>query len=378
MKWVNELVDEKRLVDSFCELVKVDSETGNEAQIFQVLKSKLEALGLDVKEDKAKEATGHGANNLICTLPGTKKGTPIFLGTHMDTVFPGQNIKPKIADGYITSDGTTILGSDDKAGISAILEALRVISEEHLDHADVQVIVTIGEESGLLGAKALDTSLVHADYGFALDSDGPVGDIVVAAPYQTKFIVDLYGKTAHAGIEPEKGVSAITLAAKAIAKMPLGRIDKDTTANIGRFEGGNATNIVCDHVKILAETRSLAKDKMDKQVKRMTEAFESTAEEMGGKADVQADFMYPGYRFSADDAVVQLAAKAIETVGRTPQLLQSGGGSDANVICGKGIPTINLGVGYENIHTVKEKIAIDELVKTCELVLALINQAIEK
>ncbi|MCO7176667.1 M20/M25/M40 family metallo-hydrolase [Sporolactobacillus kofuensis] len=369
------MIDKNQLVDNFCELVKVDSETGNEARIFQVLKNKFEALGLDVKEDDAKRATGHGANNLICTLPATVKGTPIFFGAHMDTVFPGQSVKPIVSDGYIKSDGTTILGSDDKAGVSAILEALRVIQEERLDHAEVQVVVTVGEESGLVGAKALDTSLIHADYGFELDSDGPVGDLIIAAPYQTKLEVNLYGKTAHAGIEPEKGISAITIAAKAIAMMPLGRIDKETTANIGRFEGGKATNIVCDSVKVLAEARSLNKDKMDRQVKKMSEAFETTADAMGGTADVHVQFMYPGYRFEAKDALVQFASKAIEKVGRTARLLQSGGGSDANVVCGKGIPTLNLGVGYENIHTVKEKIAIAELVKTGELVLALIDQA---
>jgi tripeptide aminopeptidase len=372
------MINKERLVNSFCELVKIDSETGNEGRIFDVLKNKLQALGLDVKEDHAKEATGHGANNLICTLVGTVKGTPIFLGAHMDTVFPGKGVNPVITNDYIASDGTTILGSDDKAGVSAVLEAIQVIKDEHREHADVQVIITIGEESGLLGAKALDMSLVHADYGFALDSDGPVGDIVVAAPFQTKLSVDLIGKTSHAGIEPEKGVSAITLAAKAIAKMPLGRIDKDTTANIGRFEGGKATNIVCDYVKVLAETRSLVKSKMDKQIKKMTDAFEGTAAEMGGNADIHVDFMYPGYRFGSEDAVVQLASKSIEAIGRTPRLLQSGGGSDANVICGKGIPTVNLGVGYEHIHTVKERIAIKELVKTSELVLVLIDQAVEK
>lgn len=369
------MINQERLVTDFCELVQVDSETGNEGQIFKVLKNKLLALGLDVKEDQAQQKTGHGASNLIATLPGTIKGTAIALSTHMDTVVPGKGIKPVIEDGFIASDGTTILGSDDKAGVSAILEALQVIEENQKDHAEVQIIITVGEESGLRGAKALDLSLVHAQYGFALDSDGPVGDIVVAAPYQTKLLTEVYGKTAHAGIEPEKGISAISIAAKAIARMPLGRIDRETTANIGRFEGGQATNIVCDYVKVLAETRSLNQSKMEKQAEIMTRAFEDAANEYGGKADVHTEYMYPGYRFAREDRVVQLATMAIEAIGRTPRLLQSGGGSDANVISGQGLPTVNLGVGYEEIHTVKEKIAIEELVKTGELVLALIEQA---
>ncbi|MCO7126788.1 M20/M25/M40 family metallo-hydrolase [Sporolactobacillus shoreicorticis] len=372
------MINEARLVNTFSELVRIDSETGDEGKIFELLKRKCEALGLEVKEDQAKRKTGHGANILVCTLRGTKKGTVIFLGTHMDTVLPGKGVEPVIKDGYITSDGTTILGSDDKAGIAAILEAIQTMNEEQQQHAEVQFIITIGEESGLLGVKALDMSLVHADYGFVLDSDGPVGDVVVAAPYQAKLAVDLFGKPAHAGIEPEKGVSAITLAAKAIAKMPLGRIDNDTTANIGSFEGGKATNIVCDYVKVIAETRSLVKEKMETQIMKMNGAFEDTAMKMGGKAEVHVDFMYPGYKFGSEDAVVRLASRAIEAVGRTPHLFQSGGGSDANVFCSKGIPTVNLGVGYENIHTVKEKIAIKELAKTTELVLALVDQAVEK
>ncbi|TGA98212.1 M20/M25/M40 family metallo-hydrolase [Sporolactobacillus shoreae] len=367
------LINKDRLVNTFFELVEVDSETGNEASISKLLKEKFTELGFDVKEDNAKALTGHGANNLIGTLPGNVTGTPIFFGSHMDTVFPGKKIKPSVIDGNIVSDGTTILGSDDKAGLSALIEAFSVVKEDQIQHAELQIIITIGEESGLLGAKALDTSLIHADYGFELDSDGPVGDIVIAAPYQTKFKVDLFGRTAHAGIAPEKGISAITMAAIAIARMPLGRIDESTTANIGSFEGGKATNIVCDNVRILAEARSLERSKLDQQVGLMKDAFEQTASEMGGHANVDIQFMYPGYRFDPSEEIVQLAEKAVASVGRTAKMLSSGGGSDANVINGKGIKTINLGVGYEKIHTTQERMPITELVKTSELVLSLIS-----
>ncbi|RYL94811.1 M20/M25/M40 family metallo-hydrolase [Sporolactobacillus sp. THM7-4] len=371
------MVNEERLVKEFFELAKVDSETGHEEQISNHLKKKFEELGLEIAEDQAKEITGHAANNLVCTLPGNRAGTPIYFGTHMDTVIPGRSIKPSIRHGRIVSDGTTILGADDKAGLSAIIEALRIVQENNLPHSDVQVVVTVGEESGLLGAKALDTRLITAEYGFTLDSDGPVGNIIIAAPNQTKMKVGIYGKTSHAGISPEKGVSAITIAAKSIARMPLGRIDKDTTANIGRFEGGQATNIVADFACVLAEARSLDRSKLEEQVKRMTDAFERTAEEMNGRVDVEATFMYPGYRFSPEDKIVEAAKRAILAIGRTPQLLSSGGGSDANVISGKGVPTINLGIGYEKIHTTKENIPVEELVKASGLVLSLIHQAVK-
>jgi peptidase T-like protein len=369
------LISRERIIETLFELVRVDSETGEEGAIAALLKEKFTSLGVIVQEDNAKEETGHGANNLIGTLPGKTDGTAIFFGAHMDTVRPGKNIRPSIRNGYIVSDGRTILGADDKAGLAALIEAFTVLIDDKLPHSELQVIVTVGEESGLLGAKALDTKLLRGKYGFEMDSEGPVGDMTIAAPYQVRFEVDLFGKSAHAGVAPEKGVSAITMAAKAITRMPLGRIDRETTANIGRFEGKGATNVICDHVGILAEARSLIRSKLDRQVRLMTQAFEQTAAEMGGKAEVKTTFMYPGYRFEPDAPIVRLAKAAVQSVGRHPRLLSSGGGSDANVINGKGLPVINMGVGYEQIHTIEERLPVSELVKTSELILALIQQA---
>ncbi|CAI8784271.1 MULTISPECIES: tripeptidase T [Bacillus] len=369
------MINQERLVNEFMELVQVDSETKYEAEICKVLTEKFTALGIEVFEDDTMGVTGHGAGNLICTLPATKEGVDtIYFTSHMDTVVPGKGIKPSIKDGYIVSDGTTILGSDDKAGLASMFEAIRVLKEENIPHGKIEFIITVGEESGLVGAKALDRERITAKYGYALDSDGKVGEIVVAAPTQAKVNAIIRGKTAHAGVAPEKGVSAITIAAKAIAKMPLGRIDSETTANIGRFEGGTQTNIVCDHVQIFAEARSLVDEKMQEQVAKMKEAFETTAKEMGGQADVEVKVMYPGFKFADGDHVVEVAKRAAEKIGRTPSLHQSGGGSDANVIAGHGIPTVNLAVGYEEIHTTNEKIPVEELAKTAELVVAIIEE----
>lgn len=366
------MVNEKRLVEEFIELVKIDSETKNEANIAKVLKEKFTSLGLEVIEDESADKIGHGAGNLICTLNGTKQGVdPIYFTSHMDTVVPGKNIQPFIENGYIKTNGTTILGADDKAGIAAMLEAIKVIQENKLSHGMIQFIITVGEEAGLVGAKELDRNLIKAKYGYALDSDGLVGDIVTAAPTQAKINVTVHGKTAHAGVAPEKGVSAITIAAKAIANMPLGRIDDETTANIGRFEGGTQTNIVCDLVTIHAEARSLISDKMEIQVKKMETAFQEAAQKMGGSVQFHSEVMYPGFKFNEEDLVVQIAKQAVTSIGRTPRLLQSGGGSDANIIAGFGIPTVNLAVGYEEIHTTNEKMPIKELVKTAELVVAI-------
>jgi len=368
------MINKERLLNEFLELVQIDSETKDESKISGVLKKKFADLGLEVYEDDAAAKTGHGAGNLICTLKGNNpKADPIYFTSHMDTVVPGKGVKPVVEDGYVFSDGTTILGADDKAGLAAMFEAIRVMKENDWTHGDLQFVITVGEESGLVGAKALDKDKLFAKYGYALDSDGPVGTVVVAAPSQAKIKTVIYGKSAHAGVAPEKGVSAITIAAKSISKMPLGRIDEETTANIGRFEGGKATNIVADRVDILAEARSLSQEKLEQQVAKMKAAFEETAEEMGGKAEVEVKIMYPSFHYDANSQVVKIAVEAAEKIGRKGNLIKSGGGSDANVINGYGIPTAVLGVGYEEIHTVNERIPIEELEALANWVLSIVK-----
>lgn len=367
-----------RLVEEFLELVQIDSETKHEQVIAPILVQKLEAMGFDVFQDDAHTRNGHGAGNIIATLKGDESIEPIYFTVHMDTVVPGVGIKPEIReDGYIYSDGTTILGADDKAGMAAIFEMARRIKEKNIAHGTIQFIITAGEESGLVGAKELDPAHIIAKYGFAVDSDGKVGGIVVAAPFQAKVNVKVFGKTAHAGVAPEKGISAITVAAKAVAQLKLGRLDEETTANIGRFEGGKATNIVCDEVTIFAEARSIDEAKLNAQTAHMKETFERVAKENGARAEVEVALSYPGFRVTEADKVVQIAQAAAKAVGREPQLGISGGGSDANVIAGFGIPTVNLSVGYEEIHTTNERIPVEELEKLADLLEQIIVKTVK-
>lgn len=369
-------IKRKRLVNEFIELVQIDSETKYEGEIAKVLKQKFTELGLEVLEDQAKEKTGHEANNLICNLPGNvKEADTIFFTSHMDTVTPGKKVKPTIQDDYITSDGTTILGADDKAGIAVLLETIRTLKENNIDHGDIQFVITVGEESGLVGAKAIDTNLLQAKYGYALDSDGEIGSLIVAAPYQSKIKAKIYGKSAHAGVEPEKGVSAITVAAKAIAQMKLGRIDEETTANISYFHGGkiNQTNVVCDYVEIVGEARSLQQVKLKNITEEMKKAFVEVAEQHGGSAEVEIKEMYPGFQLNKDDPVVQIAQQTATQLGFSTKLLKSGGGSDANIFNSHGIPTANLAVGYEYIHTTNERIHIDHLINLTKFVIGIIQ-----
>jgi len=368
-----------RLVEEFFELVQIDSETKYEQEIAPILVDKLSALGFTVVQDDAHTRNGHGAGNIIATLKGTLDVEPIYFNSHMDTVVPGKGIKPSLReDGYIVSDGTTILGADDKAGLAALLEMVKRLKEQNIAHGDIEFILTAGEESGLVGAKELDPSIIKAKYGFAVDSDGKVGGIVTAAPFQAKIFAKIIGKTAHAGVAPEKGISAITVASKCIAQMKLGRLDEETTANIGRFEGGQATNIVCDEVTILAEARSIDKTKLDAQTKHMQETFEQVAASLGARAEVEVKLMYPGFRVTESDKVVQVAMAAARQIDRTPTLGISGGGSDANVIAGFGIPTVNLSVGYEDIHTTNEKISVEELEKLADLLVEIVKESAKK
>ncbi|MDF9840445.1 MULTISPECIES: M20/M25/M40 family metallo-hydrolase [unclassified Paenibacillus] len=369
-----------RLIQEFMELVQVDSETGNERQIADVLKEKFSALGLTAIEDNSMERTGHGAGNLFVTWAADSgSAAPKLLFTcHMDTVVPGKSIKPSLGeDGWITSDGTTILGSDDKAGLAALFEAIRVIQEQNIPHGQIQFVITAGEESGLLGARAMDASHLDAEMGFALDSNGEVGAIAVAAPTQARITMQIFGKSAHAGVNPEDGISAIQVASKAISAMKLGRIDKETTANIGKFAGGGPTNVVCDHVQLDAEARSIVQEKVELQIASMREALETTVREYGAECEFRSEIIYPAFSFNENDPVVQLAGRAISSLGLTTRLFPSGGGSDANVFNGLKVPTVNLAIGYEHIHTTKERIKADDIVKAAELVVAIVKESVK-
>ncbi len=369
------MVNEARFLNEFLELVQVDSETKDEREIADVLIRKFSALGLEVFEDDSAPRTGHGAGNLICHLKGNKPDIdPILFNCHMDTVKPGNGIKPVVKDGVIQSDGTTILGADCKAGVAALLETVRVIQEDQMPHGDIQFVITAGEEMGLVGAKALDPAQLKAKYGFALDADCPVGSMNVAAPTRVKLTVKVYGKAAHAGLFPEKGVPAVAIAAKAIATMPHGRIDYETTANIGTIEGKSSLNVVCDYVLIEAEVRSLEMGKMEAVVAKIRQAFEAAASEFDGLIEFEEEVLYVSFKFTEEDEIVQIAKRAAARIGRKSGLFEVGGGSDANAFNGYGVPTVILGVGFDDVHTKQERIAVAELNKMVEMVLAVVTE----
>lgn len=368
------MINEQRIISTFKELVTIGSESQKEGSFHELLKNKFQQLGLEIYEDQTRGDNELGGNNLICTLPSTlPTASPLFFSCHTDTVSPGENIKPQIRDNIIYSDGTTVLGADDKAGIAIMLELIEVLLETKTPHGTLEFILTTREEIGLLGAQALNLKNVTSKSGFVLDSAGPVGSIIVASPYLYSLEINIKGQAAHAGLEPELGISAIEIASKAIATMKLGRIDQETTANIGTIKGGTGANIVAPTVEILGEARSISLAKCQEQIKHMFDTFQETALAFGGEFTGESTLKSTGYVLTPENKTVALATKALESLNIKPNYQNSGGASDANVFNAQGKEALALSIGYEKIHTVDEYIPIKELVKSVELAYTLVK-----
>jgi len=370
------MINQERILTEFFELVKIKCSTREEREVADVLKVKLAKLGFEVTEDNVGEKIGGNCGNVLAYKPGTLQGAPtVMLSAHMDCVEPCGGVEPQLKDGIITSVGETILGADDKAGVVAILEALRIVNEQNIPHGPIQVVFTVAEEGGLNGAKAIDSSLLKSDFGYALDSSGGPGEIITMAPGQNSITAVIHGKKAHAGVAPEEGINAIVVAAKALAQLQCGRIDFETTSNVGIISGGIATNIVPDLAEVKCEARSRNMEKLEVQTLHMKETFEQVAEANGARAEVKVSEAYGPYVLQESDPVVTLAVQAANSIGLTPEIKATGGGSDANFFNNYGIPTAVLGVGMNKVHTTDEYIKEIDLYNSAELVTALIKTA---
>lgn len=365
-----------RLLEDFFTLVRIRSPARDERVIADMLAARMAAMGMAVSEDDVGLKIGGNAGNLFGYLEGSVAGAPrLLLSVHMDTVEPCDNIKPRLKDGVITSDGTTILGADCKSGMAAIFEALRVVSETGEPHGDIQLVITVAEEGGVNGSKHLDPARLRADLGYVLDSDGPPGEIVVQAPGKDRIDAVIHGKKAHAGIAPELGVNAVALAARALARLPMGRVDAETTINVGMINGGGATNVVPDRVAFAIETRSQNKTKLDFLTAQTCQLIDEEATRGGGRAEIHAKRDYEPYGLAVDAPQVTLARRAMQAIGLAPHCKPTGGGSDANFFNSYGVPTAVLGTGMSKVHTVEECILEKDLYKMAELTLAIIRIA---
>ncbi|MFN2115368.1 MAG: M20/M25/M40 family metallo-hydrolase [Anaerolineae bacterium] len=357
------MIDRERAIDTFTDLVMIDSPSGDEAQVREHLLAKLDELGLRCEVDK----TG----NIVARL-AAKRGAALLLGVHMDTVEPGRGIKPIVDGDVIRSDGTTILGGDDKAGVAAVLELLTVLRENELPHPPIEVVVTVGEEQALYGARHLNTSRLASESGIVLDSGGPPGRIVVEAPSKDLLDFTIHGRAAHAGHRPEEGVNAIRVASEAIAAMPMGRIDDETTCNIGLISGGTGRNSVPDEAVAVGEARSRDTDKLDQLTGSIVAEFEAAADRHGATADLEVTHAYRAYRLSADERIVRVLADTAKSLGIEPELVATGGGSDANIFNAAGIPCTNLSNGTYRVHTTDEHLVIDHWVDSMRILLSAI------
>lgn len=373
------MINHSRLIEEFLELVRVDSISGKERRIADLLKEKLSMIGLEVTEDKAGTAVGSSTGNVIGKMRGKGSGPVIMLCSHMDTVEPGIGVKPIIENGVIRSSGDTVLGADDKAGIAAILEMLRLIKDFQIEHGGIEVVFTIWEEGGLFGAKNLDLEYLYiqARIGFVLDSDRPPGTIITRAPSQDRIGVTIKGKAAHAGLNPEDGINAIEVASHAISQMKLGRIDHETTSNIGIISGGKAVNIVPESVVLEGEARSLDGAKRKAQTEQMCQAVREAAAKFKAHADIVTETLYLDFNLADESPPVLIACKAAENLGLSPRLEKTGGGSDANIFNSKGIETAVLGIGMQKVHTTEEYITVDNLVENARYLLEIVKVAQE-
>jgi tripeptide aminopeptidase len=356
------MIDQNRLLATFLELVQIDNPSGGEGPIAAHVRGLLEGLGLGVEQD--------AIHNLLARVPG--EGTPLLLNAHMDSVAPCHGVRPVVADGVVRSSGDTVLGADDLAGVAAILEGVRATLESGAPHRAAEILFTVQEEVGLGGATQFDAGKLQAREGVTLDSGGDFGGITVGAPSQDGLYVRVIGRAAHAGVAPERGINAFVVAAHALAAMPLGRIDDETTANFGIIKGGEATNIVPDRVELWGEARSHNQDKLVAQVEAMVAAFEEAARRYG--ANVQVDIMhkYDTYRFTADLPIIQKLSAILRAMEFEPQLQISGGGSDVNILAQRNIQLVNVSIGYRDIHSTSEHIAVADLNRAAELVARLL------
>ena len=361
-------INTKRMIDNFINYVKIDSESYNELNICNHLYIQLTTLGFEVIKTNVNNDFGSNGYNLIAKFAGDPTKKPIFMSAHVDTVAPGNGVKPVIEEDVIKSDGTTILGADNKGGVAIIVEVMQALKESGQNARPIDAVFTLCEEEALLGANVVDTNLFAAREGIVLDSGGPVGGIVTKAPGHQLHNIVIHGKPAHSGAAPQEGISAIQIAARAINSLKLGKIDDETTASVGTIHGGTAMNVIPAQVTLVSEARSLNAKKMQAQTDKMKQAFEEAAAHYGGTVDFSVKTSYPAVDVPKDAPIITALEASFLSMGIQPYFKVAGGGSDNNVFFGKGLQTVDLSIAYEDIHTLEERICISDMEKLAQVI----------
>jgi tripeptide aminopeptidase len=372
----------ERLASVFTTLCEIDSPSKQEGRVADYLKSLFTDMGAEVFEDDSAAKTGSDCGNLFVSFPdGGLDRDPVFFNCHMDTVLPATGVKVKREGEIFTSAGETVLGSDDKAGIAALIEAMRTLREQNVPYSPVEFIFTTCEEIGLLGVKALDPSQIKAKIGYALDSSG-INRVIVGAPAANRLTIEIKGLAAHAGLSPEMGINAIHLAAKAMARLKFGRLDPESTANIGVITGGVASNIIPESVTMQGEVRSHSV----KLLAQHTEVIKSTFQkeiaawsDPDGVVTVKPSLSftiiddYPVLKLDQESDVLKRVEQAAGSLGMDLNFVVAGGGSDANIFNGYGLPCAILSTGMDKVHSTEETITLSDMALTAELVLAILT-----
>ncbi len=363
------MINKERLKDLFIKLCKISSPSKNERQIQDFIKDLCNKNGLKFYEDDTGKKINGNAGNLIISVDGKIKGKPILLNAHVDTIDGFcEKIFPVIEDSIIKSDGKNILGADDKSGVAIIMETIFTLMESKTAHIPIEILFSVCEEKGLMGIKHFDFSNLKASVGLCLDSEGGPENIYIKAPSHDKLKIKVFGKASHAGVSPETGINAIKIASFAISKMQLGRIDYETTSNIGTIHGGKATNIIPDYVEMEGEVRSHNEEKLLSQLAQMENCFEVATSELGGRYEFEREREYSRFCLNENDELVKVACKVLKSINLQPNLLISGGGSDANIFNSHGITSIIVGSGMKNVHSKSEYLVMEEFYKSCEFV----------
>ena len=349
------------------ELVAIPSPPGGEDAVAAVVARYVRDLGLAVEEDDF--------GNLYARIDPTTEGTPLFFCAHLDTVPPSGELRPVVEDGIVRNAGGTILGADNKAAVAQMLEGVRRVLAEGIPHAGIELVLTRQEEVGLVGAAAFDHRRLRAQLGFVYDQEGPIGEIILGAPFAQGMEITFHGRAAHAGMSPEEGRSAIQAAGRAIADMRLGRVDEETTANVGLISGGIAGNIVPDRCVFSAEARCHDERKLSELVQEMLDICTFAASEAECTMQAESRKDYRGYRFAQNEAVVELAAGALARCGHEVRYGLSGGAADANVFNERGLRCVNITHGVYDFHSPNERVAVEDLEAMVDLTVALVEDA---
>jgi tripeptide aminopeptidase len=361
-----------RLRDDFVRICEIASPSFRERPCADAVAAELRALGLDVHEDETAAETGCDSGNLLARIPGPPGARTIVLCSHLDTVPLAAPVEVEEAEGVLRNRHEAILGADNKAAVAAFLGVARRHAAQP-PPVGIELLFTTAEEPGLIGAKAFDRGLLQADAGFVFDHASPIGELVLAAPTYYRVDAEFRGQSAHAGIRPEDGRSAIRAAAEGIARLELGRIDDRTTANAGTIEGGSARNVVAEHCRVALETRSLDHDRASGALNEMVDVLTEAASDGECDLELTVEEVCRAYRLPSTAPVVEIASRALAGLGIETVPIKTGGGSDASILHARGIPCLNVANGTQANHEPDERVTVDALETALDLALGLVS-----